>query len=153
MSSAKNNLTSLFFDPKKRKGLSLFGHQRVAFFTTNFSLFFSRHSKQLKGKKKKKKKPPLFALSKQESFVVKQRTKVPHQNDDSKSHHQHHHHHVWCIVVVVVVGTAAPGAPLRGDRDDGRDDQRVRVVAVRVGRRVGDFETFEKENDGETLGG
>ena len=54
-----------------------------------------------------------------------------------------------------VVGrrTAAPVATLRADRDDGRDDERVRVVAVRVGRRVGDFETFEKDNGCSFKGG
>ena len=37
-------------------------------------------------------------------------------------------------------GTAAPSR--LSALDDGRDDERV--VAVRVGRRVGDFETFER---------
>ena len=128
-----------------------FFKMRVPFFqtTTTTSLFFL--GTHFSGKKKKKTKPP---LPKQESFLSSNNNVLKdHTKTLTTQNHHHHHHHVWCIVVVVVVGTAAPGATLRGDRDDGRDDQRVRVVAVRVGRRVGDFETFEKENDGETLGG
>jgi len=29
----------------------------------------------------------------------------------------------------------------------GRDDERVRAVIVRLGRRIGDFETFEEDDD------
>tara|TARA_B100000405_G_C16709215_1_gene418804 strand:- start:1965 stop:2306 length:342 start_codon:yes stop_codon:yes gene_type:complete len=72
-------------------------------------------------------------------------------SSSSSSFHHHQQQHVWCVVVGR--RTAAPVATLRGDRDDGRDDERVRVVAVRVGRRVGDFETFEKDNGCSFKGG
>ena len=145
MSSAKNNLTSLFFVPQKRKGLSL-RTSKGRLFHDKLLFFFSALKATREKRRRRKSHLCLPCQNKSSNNVLKYHTKTTTQN-------HHHHHHVWCIVVVVVVGTAAPGAPLRGDRDDGRDDQRVRVVAVRVGRRVGDFETFEKENDGETLGG
>tara|TARA_B100000073_G_C23735275_1_gene571995 strand:+ start:120 stop:470 length:351 start_codon:yes stop_codon:yes gene_type:complete len=83
--------------------------------------------------------------------LKKHRFIITSSSSSSSSFHHHQQQHVWCVVVGR--RTAAPVATLRGDRDDGRDDERVRVVAVRVGRRVGDFETFEKDNGCSFKGG